>query len=124
MSRRLAWMLVVPLATVALIVTVGPPDARRAFDGVASGGRSSGGAFATISFLCWAIVGLLVISACLGALRGARVRLPRPLRHYWPLVVVGGGLALLAAGLVHHQLAYRVCCANSATAQQAERLAR
>lgn len=113
-----------PVVTALLVVTVGWPDPQRAMDGFAHAGIPSAGAFATIACLCWTVTAVLAFGVCMGRLRRARGRRIPSARHAWPGAILAIGLALLTLGFMHHQLGYRVCCADAATAQQAEQLAR
>ena len=122
--RRLLPAAVLVGLTVALAVVAGWPDVGRSLDLATGDGLTSAMEFALIGLLCWLALALIIGAAAARALRQVGHR-PTIFTQRWRrLAVFAAGIAVLAAGIVHHQNQYRVCCASPGTAQQAERLVR
>ena len=119
MTRRLLLAAGGVAPCVALMLVGAWPDPGRSLDLLT--GRSVTGATeaAVVTLLCWFGAVILAVSAG----RALRERRPRPTRlaRVWPAAVLIIGIALLGAGIARHD-GYRVCCATTTTAQEAEQL--
>jgi hypothetical protein len=125
MRRVVPPLVVTGLQLLAALLALGKPDLGQVVGFMTGGVPTPAGAVAVLQFLLWLVVlSAFAASLWLGVRRTAAAARQRRTRHLWGGAVLGAGLCVLMAGVLHHLSVPPLAMSGGSLQEASQELAR